>query len=78
MTRTSLGIGQGKNWGLDVFKIPGTNGGRQYANDLRYSGVPCFSTGFSGWGLCETWLPLERRERTYTGPGELQQDSRRP
>lgn len=63
-----LGIGQGKNWGLDVFKIPGTNGGRQYANDMRYSGVPCFSTGFSTWGLCETWLPLERRERTYTAP----------
>lgn len=63
-----VGIGQGKNWGLEVFKIPGTNGGRQYANDLRYSGVPCFSTGFSDWGLCETWLPLFRRERSYTGP----------
>jgi len=63
-----VGIGQGKNWGLDVFKIPGTNGGRQYANDMRYSGVPQIDTGFTGWGLTETWLPLERRERSYTGP----------
>jgi hypothetical protein len=63
-----VGIGQGKNWGLDVFKIPGTNGGRQYANDLNYSGVPQFNTGFSVWGLSETWLPLFRRERSYTGP----------
>jgi outer membrane receptor protein involved in Fe transport len=64
-----VGPGQGKNWGLDVWKIPGTNGGRQYAQDDRYSGVPCFgSMGFSSWGLCETWLPLFRRERSYTAP----------
>ncbi|MDP3000400.1 MAG: carboxypeptidase regulatory-like domain-containing protein [Bryobacterales bacterium] len=63
-----LGTGQGKNWGLDVFKIPGTNGGRQYANDMRYSGVPQIATGFTDWGLTETWLPLERRERSYTSP----------
>jgi len=63
-----LGAGQGKNWGLDVWKIPGTNGGRQYASDMRYSGVPQIETGFSSWGLTETWLPLERRERSYTVP----------
>ncbi|MBI4874355.1 MAG: TonB-dependent receptor [Acidobacteria bacterium] len=63
-----VGTGQGKNWGLDVFKIPGTNGGKQYANDMRYSGVPQIETGFTGWGLTETWLPLERRERSYTSP----------
>ncbi|MEK7404396.1 MAG: TonB-dependent receptor [Acidobacteriota bacterium] len=63
------GTGQGKNWGLDVFKIPGTNGGKQYANDMRYSGVPSIGGfGFTGWGLGEGWLPLERRERTYTLP----------
>jgi len=63
-----VGTGQGKNIGLDVFKIPGTNGGRQYADDMRYSGVPHIDTGFTGWGLSETWLPLFRRERTYTLP----------
>lgn len=64
-----VGTGQGKNWGLDVFKIPGTNGGRQYATDMRYSGVPSFGGfGFSGWGLMQGWLPLFRRERTYTAP----------
>ena len=63
-----VGTGQGTNVGLDVFKIPGTNGGRQYANDMRYSGVPQLNTGFDVWGLSETWLPLERRERSYTFP----------
>ena len=29
-----------KNIGLDVWKIPGTNGGRQYAKDTRYGGAP--------------------------------------
>ncbi len=63
-----VGLDQGKNWGLDVFKIPGTNGGRQYASDMRYSGLPQFDTGFSVWGNQETWIPVTRRERTYTAP----------
>lgn len=64
-----LGIGQGKNVGLDEFRIPGTNGGRQVANDLRYSGVPSIAGhDFSAWGLSETWLPLFRAERSYTAP----------
>ncbi len=62
-----VGIGQGKNVGLDVFGIPGTNGGRQFAQDMRYSGVPSISGfGFTGWGLEDTWLPLFRKERAYT------------
>jgi hypothetical protein len=63
-----VGPDGGKNWGLDVFKIPGTNGGRQYASDMRYSGLPSFDTGFSAWGNADTWLPVSRRERTYTSP----------
>jgi len=62
-----LGPDQGKNWGLDVWRIPGTNGGRQYAGDLRYSGVPGIGGfGFSTWGLTDTWLPAIRREPTYS------------
>ncbi|HBY63970.1 MAG TPA: hypothetical protein DEH78_29455, partial [Solibacterales bacterium] len=34
-----------RNVGLDEWKIPGTNGGRQYANDTRYGGAPAI-TGF--------------------------------
>jgi outer membrane receptor protein involved in Fe transport len=63
-----LGPDGGKNWGLDVFKIPGTNGGRQYASDMRYSGVPYFDTGFTSWGNGDGWVPVSRRERTYTSP----------
>jgi outer membrane receptor protein involved in Fe transport len=63
-----LGPDGGKNWGLDVWKIPGTNGGRQYASDMRYSGVPYFDTGFTSWGNGDTWVPVSRRERTYTAP----------
>jgi len=63
-----VGPDQGKNWGLDVLKIPGTNGGRQFADDERYSGFPDIRQGFSNWGHAQTWLPLFRRERTYTAP----------
>jgi hypothetical protein len=63
-----VGPDNGKNWGLDVFKIPGTNGGKQYASDMHYSGLPQFSTGFDVWGNQDTWVPVSRRERTYTGP----------
>jgi hypothetical protein len=63
-----VGPDGGRNWGLDVFKIPGTNGGKRYSNDVRYSGVPYFDIGFSGWGNGDGWLPAIRRERTYTSP----------
>ncbi|HET8549271.1 MAG TPA: TonB-dependent receptor, partial [Bryobacteraceae bacterium] len=56
-----------RNVGLEDFKIPGTNGGRQYANDKRYGGVPQFSSlGFSDWGFVATWTPLFRNDRSYT------------
>ena len=60
------GLDFGKNWGADVFRIPGTNGGRQFANDLRYSGMPVFNHGFSAWGQTATWIPLFRNDRSYT------------
>ncbi len=62
MDQTAAGDDFGKNWGSDVFRIPGTNG-----PDPRQSGLPVFSfTGLSSWGQTATWMPLERAERSYT------------
>jgi hypothetical protein len=59
--------GQGRNVGLDDWKIPGTNGGRQFANDPRYGGLPQVTGfGFSYIGVGATWAPLFRKERSYT------------
>jgi hypothetical protein len=59
--------GQDKNVGLDVWGIPGTNGGKQYANDPRYGGLPQVTGfGFSYVGVGATWAPLFRAERSYT------------
>jgi len=45
-----------KNVGLDIWKIPGTNGGKQYANDTRYGGAPNITGfGFSDIGFIDTW-----------------------
>jgi outer membrane receptor protein involved in Fe transport len=61
--------GLDKNVGLDVWKIPGTNGGRQYASDKRYGGPPQLDGfGFSYWGLGAGWTPLFRHDRSYTAP----------
>ncbi len=55
-----------KNIGLDVWKIPGTNGGKQYASDTRYGGAPSIGGfGFSNVGIAATWAPLWRAERNY-------------
>lgn len=59
--------GLDRNIGLDDWKIPGTNGGRQYANDKRYGGMPQLTGfGFSYWGNGATWTPLFRNDRSYT------------
>jgi hypothetical protein len=56
-----------RNVGLDDWKIPGTNGGRQYANDTRYGGAPAVTGfGFSDIGFLDTWTPVWRHERSYT------------
>ncbi len=54
-----------KNIGLDIWKIPGTNGGTQFANDPRYGGAPQV-TGFDYVGVGATWAPVWRKERSYT------------
>ncbi len=59
--------GGDRNVGLDDWKIPGTNGGRQYASDKRYGGPPQIAGfGFSYVGLGATWAPLYRNDRSYT------------
>src|SRR5260370_31554813 len=56
-----------KNVGLDVWKIPGTNGGRQYADDKRYGGAPQVTGfGFDYLRGGATWAPLYRHERAPT------------
>ncbi len=52
------------NFGLDVLKIPGTNG--QGNADQRYAGYPVFNTGFSAVGNRDGWNPIFRDERTYS------------
>ncbi len=51
----------GKNIGLDVLGIPGTNG-----PDIRQSGFPQIAYGYSGLGNQNGWSPVERAERSYT------------
>jgi hypothetical protein len=68
-----VGIPGGEtNVGLDVWKVPGTNGGRQYADDPRYGGVPPVAGfGFSNIGVDATWAPTERHERSFTFQGNF-------
>jgi hypothetical protein len=52
----------GTNIGLDVLKIPGTNG-----SDPRQSGFPIFNiTGYTSLGNTNNWSPVERNDRVYT------------
>jgi hypothetical protein len=55
-----------KNIGLDVWKIPGTNGGTQFAKDTRYGGAPIVQGfGFNYVGVGATWAPVWRVEQVY-------------
>jgi hypothetical protein len=55
----------GVNYGLDVLKIPGTNG-----PDPRQSGIPMFSiSGYATLGMTDTWVPVDRWDYTYTYTG---------
>ncbi|MFL6350467.1 MAG: TonB-dependent receptor domain-containing protein [Bryobacteraceae bacterium] len=51
----------GKNWGSDVFGIPGTNG-----PDPRESGLPYFNiSGYSVIGNDNTWMPAYRNDQSF-------------
>ena len=62
LDQTVQSVDFGKNWGTDVFGIPGTNGA-----DANYSGLPAFSFNtWSSYGQTSTWMPLFRNDRSYT------------
>lgn len=62
MHHDTVGPDYGKNIGLDVLKIPGTNG-----PDPRQSGFPIFNiAGYSSLGNTNNWSPVERNDRQYT------------
>ncbi len=56
----------GRNWGTEVWGIPGTNGGNVFADDIRYSGQPCINNGLTGWGNCSGSNPNFYNDRSYT------------
>ena len=57
----TTGPDYGKNFGLDVLGIPGTNG-----PDIRQSGFPQIAYGYTGLGNQNNWSPVTRAERSYT------------
>ena len=50
-SNVATGPDYGKNWGSEVWGIPGTNGGKAFAGDIHYSGQPCISNGLTAWEL---------------------------
>lgn len=53
----------GKNYGLESWGIPGTNG-----TDIRQSGMPIISiSGYSTLGDTDNWNPAFQRDQSYTG-----------
>jgi hypothetical protein len=65
-SNVATGPDYGKNWGSEVWGIPGTNGGRAFASDIRYSGQPCINNGFTAWGNCSSSNPNFYADRSYT------------
>jgi hypothetical protein len=55
------------NFGLDVLRIPGMNGGANFSSDPRYAGIPYVitSSSFDSLGNADGWNPVQRDERTY-------------
>ena len=62
----ATGPDYGTNWGSEVWKIPGTNGGTTHADDIRYSGMPYISNGFTQWGNSASSNPNFYADRSYT------------
>jgi hypothetical protein len=62
MHHDTVGPDYGSNIGLDVLKIPGTNG-----PDIRQSGFPIFDiSGYTMLGNTNNWSPVVRDDRVYT------------
>lgn len=62
----ATGPDYGRNWGSEIWGIPGTNGGNAFANDIRYSGQPCIANGFTAWGNCSSSNPNFYDDHSYT------------
>jgi len=61
----TVGPDYGRNWGSEVWGIPGTNGGNVFAGDIRYSGQPCINNGLSAWGNCTSSNPNFYHDDSY-------------
>lgn len=62
MHHDTVGPDYGTNIGLDVLRIPGTNG-----PDERQSGFPIFNiSGYTSLGNVNNWSPVVRNDRVYT------------
>jgi hypothetical protein len=70
MKHESQGPDFGRNFGTDVFGIPGLNEQGLTGNSAtvpeRHSGMPVFETGLGILGNNATWTPVVRDERSYT------------
>jgi len=67
MHHDTQGPDYGKNIGLDVLRIPGTNG-----PDIRQSGFPIFNiSGYAQFGNTNNWSPVVRDDRGFTYAGNL-------
>ncbi len=57
----TIGADFGKDWGSQVFGIPGTNG-----PDPRESGLPFFNiSGYSNIGNNQSWIPSFRNDQSF-------------
>jgi hypothetical protein len=62
MHHDTVGPDYGRNIGLEVLRIPGTNG-----TDIRQSGFPIFDiSGYTQLGNTNNWSPVVRDDRVYT------------
>jgi len=62
MHHDTVGPDFGKNIGIDVLRIPGTNG-----PDPRQSGFPIFNiSGYTGLGNTNNWSPVVRDDKVFT------------
>jgi hypothetical protein len=67
MNHATEGPDYGRNIGLDVLRIPGTNG-----PDVRQSGFPIFNiSGYTSLGNVNNWSPVLRNDRSYTYTANL-------
>jgi outer membrane receptor protein involved in Fe transport len=69
-----VGPDHGKNWGTDIWGIPGSNEptGPGAAEVIKrcpatgcYSGQPRINNGYTFWGNGDSWMPQFRNDRSY-------------